>query len=396
MRTSAAAGTRVLSGVCRDARVRRRPVRREASLRLERPGENYHVEIGGFLWFPTPDIAITSESLGIIGSKIDFVTDLGIETSTFKQLRVVAAAQHQAQVPLRVHADHATQRASTLKRDLIFNGISYPISLPVATELKWKAYRFGYEYDFVYRDRGFAGLLLEAKYTDVQATLSNVLDTEFVHARAPIPAVGFIGRGYVAPNISITGEFSFFPLPQDISEDYKAKYYDFDLYGTVNFTDNFGAQGGYRSFDVFYHIKKDEGDLRSRASTSAESYGSDEAVVLRLPTIYSSLTNAPRKRVSRLVGSASFGLNPDVDLKRHESGAAGRVDRDVDAPLLARREPQRLTPRAAPGDDHVVDGRVAHLKQQSTTAVRRAAAPPTSHAHHRARSRRAPESSARP
>jgi hypothetical protein len=135
------------------------------------------------------------------------------------------------------------------------------MSVPVATELKWRAYRFGYEYDFVYKNRGFAGFLLEAKYTDVEAILGNALDTEFVHARAPIPAVGFIGRGYVAPNISITGEFSFFPLPQDINDDYKAKYYDFDLYGTVNFTDNFGAQGGYRSFDVFYHIKRDEGAL---------------------------------------------------------------------------------------------------------------------------------------
>ena len=90
------------------------------------------------------------------------------------------------------------------------------------------------------------------------------LDTEFVHARAPIPAIGFIGRGYVAPNISITGEFSFFKLPDSIDEDYKAKYYDFDLYGTVNFTDHFGAQGGYRSFDVFYHVDEDEGDLRLR------------------------------------------------------------------------------------------------------------------------------------
>src|SRR4051812_20486436 len=38
-------------------------------------GENYHVEIGGFLWGPTPEVDITSESLGIIGSKIDFVSD---------------------------------------------------------------------------------------------------------------------------------------------------------------------------------------------------------------------------------------------------------------------------------------------------------------------------------
>ena len=56
--------------------------------------------------------------------------------------------------------------------------------------------------------------MLEAKYTDVQASLTNILDSEFVHARAPIPAIGFIGRGYVAPNISITGEFTFFKLPE--------------------------------------------------------------------------------------------------------------------------------------------------------------------------------------
>ena len=63
------------------------------------------------------------------------------------------------------------------------------------------------------------------------------------------------------PNISITGEFTFFKLP-DIDEDYSGQYFDFDLYGTVNFTDNFGAQGGYRSFDVFYKIEDDNGDLQ--------------------------------------------------------------------------------------------------------------------------------------
>ena len=226
-------------------------------------GENYHVEIGGFLWFPTPEIDIASESLGIIGSKIDFVSDLAIEKSTFKQVRVVlrASTKHKFRFEYTPVSYEATAK---LKRIIIFNGIAYPVTLPVATDFEWKAYRFGYEWDFVYRDRGFAGLLLETKYTDVQATLSNALDTEFVHARAPVPAVGFIGRGYVAANISITGEFSFFPLPQDTFDRYKAKYDDFDLYGTVNFTDYVGVQGGYRSLDVFYHFNEDEGDLRLR------------------------------------------------------------------------------------------------------------------------------------
>jgi hypothetical protein len=259
MRTTITAVLVVCLGLA--ARVEAQDVAKPASNRAT--GENYHVEIGGLFWFPTPEVDITSEALGIIGSKIDFVSDLGIEKSTFKQLDVVLrpATKHKFRFEYTPITYTAT---ATLKKTIIFNGIAYPISLPVASELKWKAYRFGYEYDFVYRDRGFAGLILEAKYTDIEATLRNAIDTEFVHAKAPVPAVGFIGRGYVAPNIAITGEFSFFPLPRDTFDRYKAKYYDLNIYGTVNFTNYVGAQVGYRSFDVFYHFDEDEGDLRLR------------------------------------------------------------------------------------------------------------------------------------
>jgi hypothetical protein len=223
-------------------------------------GETYHVEVGGFFWNPTPDIVISSEAFGIIGDDIDFVTDLGIEKKRHTQLRVVLrpGTKHKFRfeyTPLKYSAE------GEIRRTFVFNGIEFPVELPVATELLWRAYRFGYEWDFVYMDRGFVGLLLDLKYTDVETTLSNVIDTEFVRARAPIPAIGVIGRGYVTPNISITGEFSLFKLPDSIDEDYSGKFYDFDLYGTVNFSDNVGAQGGYRSFDVFYRIDRDEGAL---------------------------------------------------------------------------------------------------------------------------------------
>jgi hypothetical protein len=226
-------------------------------------GETYHVEISGALWDPTPNILITSESIeGILGTPIDFVEDLGIEKGWFRQLKVVArpAEKHKFRfeyTPIKYEAE------AVISRNLIFNGILFPIAVPVQSEVVWRAYRFGYEWDFVYRDRGFVGLLLEAKYTDVEATLTNRFDTEFVRARAPIPAVGVIGRGYVAPNISITGEFSFFKVP-DIDEEYGGSYFDLDIYGTVNFNNYVGVQGGYRSFDVFYKVEDDNGDLQIR------------------------------------------------------------------------------------------------------------------------------------
>lgn len=226
-------------------------------------GSNYHIEISGSFWDPAPAIFISSESLdGIPGSRIDFVEDLGIERSWFKQLKVVGRVSQKSKfrfeyTPIRYEA------TATLTRNLVFNGILYPVSFPVESEVTWRAFRFGYEWDFFYRDRGFVGMVLEAKYTDVEALLQNTVDEEFVRARAPIPAIGVIGRGYVVPNVAITGEFTFFKVP-DIDEDYGGSYYDFDLYGTVNFTPNIGAQLGYRTFDVSYLAESDNGDLRLR------------------------------------------------------------------------------------------------------------------------------------
>jgi hypothetical protein len=231
-------------------------------------GETYHVEVGAAFWSPTPDIIISSESLGILGDNIDFVNTLGLEKTRFRQLKLVLrpGTKHKFRfeyTPLKYEAQ------KTIDTSFVFNGQRYNIGLPVTSELLWKAYRIGYEYDFVYRDRGFVGMVVETKYTDVTATLTATLGgiarTEFTHARGPIPSIGIIGRGYVVPNISITGEFSGFPeIGADGSSRYGGKYYDFDLYGTVNFNDHVGAQVGYRSFDVFYKVNQDNGTLKMK------------------------------------------------------------------------------------------------------------------------------------
>jgi hypothetical protein len=226
-------------------------------------GETYHVEVGGYFWNPTPTVLITSESLGIIGSEIDFVEDLGIENNTFKQLKVVLRPGRKHKLRFE-YTPISYEATATLRRDIVFNGQRFSVTLPVLTELDWKAMRFGYEYDFIYRDRGFFGVLLDVKNTRVEASLQNALiGREFVSAQAPIPAIGGVGRFYFVPNASITAEFSAFKLP-DVEEDYKGRYYDFDIYGTVNFTDNFGAQLGYRSLTVFYQVETDAGDLKMK------------------------------------------------------------------------------------------------------------------------------------
>src|SRR5262249_30174719 len=136
-------------------------------------------------------------------------------------------------------------QSATLQRQITFNGQRYDVGVPVSSTLDWKAYRFTYEYDAYVQDRGFVGLILDAKYTDVTARLQSPLANEFAHAKAPIPAVGGIVRIYPVPYVSLTGELTGFNLgwlSKSLVKENSGHYTDFDMYGTVNFNRNLGAQ----------------------------------------------------------------------------------------------------------------------------------------------------------
>ncbi len=226
-------------------------------------GETYHVELSFGFGEPPPDIVVSSKALGIIGSEISAQDDLGMEKQWQWGFNLVLrpAKKHKFRFsygPINYSAE------TIMQRTVIFNGQAFQVGLPVNSEIKWSAYRFGYEYDFVYRDRGFVGLVLDVKYSDVEVTLKNPFTVEWVKVKAPIPTIGGIARVYPVANISITGEFTAFKLPtsEGVLKGYDGKWYDLDIYGTVNFTDHVGVQGGYHSVQVSFRKDQDYGDLK--------------------------------------------------------------------------------------------------------------------------------------
>ena len=241
-----------------------------AQLSIYRPnnpaiGERYNLELAIGLWNPRPDITISSTSLALIGTQIDVVNDLGFATNKFPdyQLVVRPARKHKIRfeyIPINYTAE------TVLTRTITFHGVSYQVGLPVTSSLDWKAYRFGYEYDLICRDRGFFGVIGEVKYAVVQASVASAPlgASASTHQRAPIPALGAIARGYLSENTSITAEFTAFKLPGGVSADTKGRYVDFDVYGTLNFSNNLGVQGGYRSLDAMYQVTNDSGSLTLR------------------------------------------------------------------------------------------------------------------------------------
>ena len=224
-------------------------------------GERYHIEASAGFWFPTAEMSIASQQFGIQGSTIDFKKDLGLADQRLPELRLEARGGRSKfrfqYIPIQY------EQTGALPRDIVFNGQRYRIGLPVNSVLDWKAYRIGYEYDYIKGDRGFAGFIVEFKYTDVKASLitAGPAIAEATEARAPIPALGLNFRGYVVPNISITGEVTGFKLPERLIKDTLGHYFEVDVYGTVNFTNYVGVQAGFRSLDVNYVVKTDTGSF---------------------------------------------------------------------------------------------------------------------------------------
>lgn len=236
-------------------------------------GEKYVVEAAIGLWVPNAAMSVSSEGLGIIGSVIDFKQDLGLQDHRFPEFHFEAkGAGHKFRfqaIPIKY------EQTYTVTKDIVFNGQRYRAQFPISSGLDWKAYRFGYEYDFLRKSRGYGGFLLDFKYTDVSVNLTSAVATEFARARAPIPAVGGVGRFYVIPNVAVTGEVTFFSLgwipdsllsglSDDENATYDGHYVDLNIYGTYNFTRNIGVQAGFRSFDLGYLVEKDTGTFKLR------------------------------------------------------------------------------------------------------------------------------------
>lgn len=229
-------------------------------------GEKYHVEGAVSLWNPSVFGVISSDEFGIIGSDIDFKTDLKYEQTKFHDLRLVVRPAKKHKFKLQ-YTPMSYESTTTFQRNIVFNGILYPVALPVASKFDWSVLRFGYEYDFVYTSRGYVGVILEGRYTRFNAELTSPIAAEFASARAPLPAVGFAARGYVVKNVALNLDWTFFNLdtfhlPESLIKDTTATYHDVDINGTINFNEYFGVQIGWRQTTTLLGIDHDHGNLK--------------------------------------------------------------------------------------------------------------------------------------
>ena len=223
-------------------------------------GEDYRVEVAGAWWKPSLFGSVSSDRLDLVGSRIDLVDDLGFGEARFRDLRITVrpARSHKFRfqyTPLEYTASHA------LARQVTFAGHVFDVALPVDSRLGWKVWRIGYEWDFISRQRGFVGVLFEARKTELTAALTSLAVTGEVAAQAPLPAIGVVARAYPLPDLALNFELSGLKVPT-IDGKYEGNYSDIEISGTVNVTNNLGVTVGWRRLDTNIRIQQDFGDLK--------------------------------------------------------------------------------------------------------------------------------------
>jgi len=225
-------------------------------------GDNYHLELDAVVWDTSADMSLSNTALGLTGTTIDLKNDLGIKDQKFGGFELILrpAVKHKFRVQLvPVHYS----AVATPQSPLSFAGVTFPAGVPVNSTFHWRAWRFGYEYDFAVTPRGFVGFTLDLKYTDTDASLTSAATgTRSASARAPVPALGGILRVNPASHLSLTGEITGFKWPGGWIWSGSGDYLDIDTYATINFANAFGVQFGYRSFDVSYSLTNDAGSFR--------------------------------------------------------------------------------------------------------------------------------------
>jgi len=223
-------------------------------------GERYWIEFTATWWQPGLDGAVSSDRLGLIGSRVDFVTDLGFHNTGHQDVRVVLhpAKKHK----VRFQYSHLTFGGdSVLSRDIAFKGQIYPISLPLQSDLTWNVLRLGYEWDFFYRPRGYVGMLVEIRQTDLSAALTSFLASGEVTGNAPIPSLGLAGRVYPIRQLAINAEGSFMKVT-DLDPEHVGQTFDFEVSGTYNFHRTVGVSAGWRRMNTNLTFEQDRGDLK--------------------------------------------------------------------------------------------------------------------------------------
>jgi hypothetical protein len=158
--------------------------------------DDFRIEVTNGVWRVAAEGTLQSR-----GTAVDLETDLGVRQHEFRyagKLSFRPGRKHQINVegiPLKFSGE------SVLTREIVFDGRTYTVQEPIASDADAVFVIAGYQYNFLTRDQGHLGFTVDGAYLDMSGTIrSRARDlTASESLRIGLPLVGAEFRAFLIP-----------------------------------------------------------------------------------------------------------------------------------------------------------------------------------------------------
>lgn len=224
---------------------------------LEIPnGEAFNFELRANYWSPTLSSDLRADSGNLKGTNINVVRDLGFDDKKplpTAELTIKFAERHKLRFD---YIDFTYKGDNTVGSKIIFNGVVYPLSSRLKTDLELRSIKAGYEYDLVRGNGGFLAFRIAADNVFAKASVETMgAITNSTSASITAPVVGLAGRVSPLPWVSLTADVC------GVGYD-KSVVYDASIYADINPIKNLGVTVGWRSMRININVENTVSDTQ--------------------------------------------------------------------------------------------------------------------------------------
>jgi hypothetical protein len=232
----------------------------------ESPNDQAWLDLGAFAAHIDSDLRLDNASLGIEGTRVDFESDLGLDSSRVMP-KVSAGVRFLRR--FRLEGDFFQLSRSghlPLKGTLVIDDTVFPINVDVHSSFKTNIYRVALGYSLVRNDNVEFGIAAGAHVTNARFKIRGegplgITLEEHRSKSAPLPNVGLYGSTRLTGALSLVGNVDAFKMKYG---NYKGQLFDAQAALQYRFATNFGAGLGvrYAYYKVSGHAHDWHGILR--------------------------------------------------------------------------------------------------------------------------------------
>jgi hypothetical protein len=222
-------------------------------------GENALVELELRGWAPTMRGNVQSSSTGIPGTDVSLGDTLGVNTQQnflWPKATLHFADRHRLFVSylgMRYAGDKAITQSFT------FNGTTYNVNEPVHSQIDFKEYVLGYQYDVLKFSRFALNLNLQVHYLDIETEVRSATQGSNKESfEVPIPTIGAGVQLWPTNWLKLSGDFNVFKMGIPGA---KGELIDSQAALTISPVERIGLSVGYR----YYRILARDTDSNDRA-----------------------------------------------------------------------------------------------------------------------------------